>query len=219
MQIGTMIYLETEDPRTNETKNYRSRVVEKNEHYLFIDYPFEIKTKKTTFFPKGTRFKATYIGKDQTPYAFHTEIVAKVKLNVQVLAIVLPEKGRIERIQRREYVRVDAAIDVAIHPIHDSLEPFSTVTNDVSGGGLSIIIPKKKKLSDDAELDIWLVLPMLTGEYHYIQTKAKVIRIQSRENSIQSASLKYQSLAKNDRQSLIRFCFEKQRESRKKELL
>lgn len=216
MKIGTLLTLEIKQVKTNEVKRYRCKLVEKNEHYLFIDYPIEIRTNKTAYLPKGTHFSAEYIGKDQSVYAFHTEIVEKVKLNVPTLAIHFPGKDNLKRIQRREYVRIETAVDIAIH---GSNHPFTTVTYDISGGGMSVIIPSGKIIEEQEKVNIWLVLQMYSGIYQYVTASTEVIRVKQSKDSANTASLKIVSITKPARQNIVQYCFEQQREARKKELL
>lgn len=218
MKIGTLLNMEFKKPGTNQPYKYHSKVVEKNEHYLFIDYPIDQKTKKTVFLSKGTALAVTYIGNDQSIYCFHTKIVAKLKLTVPALAIIFPDQTDIKRIQRREFVRVDTAIDAAIHSSDSTFPPFVTVTSDISGGGMSVILPKDKELEINTKVDTWLTIYLLTGGYQYIYTEAEVVLIKTLNNTIKTASLKFTSITKQAQQNIIRYCFEKQREARKKEL-
>ncbi|MGP4107417.1 flagellar brake protein [Virgibacillus sp. L01] len=216
MKIGTLLNLELKQKQKDKIEKYRCKIVDKNEDYLFIDYPIDIKTNKTAFLHKGTHLSAEYVGNDQSVYKFQTEIVAKVKLNVPTLAINFPDKDNIKRIQRREYVRIETAIDIAFHSSNDS---FTTVTSDISGGGMSIIVPNGNKMKEKEEANVWIVLQMHSGEFQYVTALVEVIRIKESETAANIASLKIIQVTKADRQSIVRYCFEKQREARKKELL
>ncbi|MEC5422445.1 flagellar brake domain-containing protein [Virgibacillus sp. C22-A2] len=216
MKIGTLLTLEFK--KAQQTIKYRCKVIEKNEKYLFIDYPIDTETKKTAYLSKGTKLSATYIGNDQSIYNFRTEIVKKVKLVVPALAIPLPDDDKVQRIQRREFVRIDTAIDVAIHSATNSIAPIVTVTSDISGGGVSIIIPRGRTLEEGSKVTMWIVLHMHSGQYKYITAEAEVVLLKSINNTIQTASLKFTDITKQAQQTIIRYCFEKQRETRKKEL-
>ncbi|WP_188453845.1 flagellar brake protein [Virgibacillus oceani] len=217
MKIGTILTLEVRQLGNNIQK-YRCKVIEKNENYLFIDYPVNEQTKKSAILPKETYFLATYIGNDQSVYSFRSHIVTKINLNIPALAISLPEKNKITRIQRRQFVRVDTAVDVSIHSTEKLFTPFATVTADISGGGLSVILPNTAKLSVGSILDLWLVLPMQLKDYQYVFAQTEIIRINVSETSVSTASLKFVSITRQARQHIIQYCFEKQREARKKEM-
>lgn len=216
MKIGTLLTLEIQHPDINEYQKYRCKVVEKNDYYLFIDYPIESRTNKTSFLPKGTHCRATYVGKDKSVYSFKTKIVANVIKNIPTLAIHFPAVEDITRIQRREYVRVETAVDIAIHGPND---PFVTVTSDISGGGMCIILPNEAIVNENDTLNIWAVLHTQSEVNRYVNASAVVISVKESKNSVALASLKFTSIENHARQSIIQYCFEKQREARKKELL
>lgn len=220
MKIGTLIALEVFSQVSNETEKCHCKVIEKSKSLLFIDYPIHEETKKTVFLTKGKKVSITYVGEDKAVYNFHSEIVKKLKLTVPALAINFPEKANIERIQRREFVRIETAVDVAIHGSDNRFSPFITVTSDISGGGLSVVIPRNNTLEAEKIVDIWLIIQLSSGEYYYIYAEAMIVLIQSlNHHSIKTASLKFTSITKQAQQNIIRYCFEKQRDARKKELL
>ncbi|MFA1820692.1 flagellar brake domain-containing protein [Virgibacillus oceani] len=69
-----MLLLEYKKHGSEVLKCY-CKIIEKNDHYLFIDYPIEEKTRKTCYFRKGTIFFVAHIGRDQSVYQFRTELV------------------------------------------------------------------------------------------------------------------------------------------------
>lgn len=219
MEIGILLTLSVTDPETKIITNYRSKIIDKNEHYLFIDYPINAKTKKTAILPKGTYIQSSYIGNDQSVYSFHSTVIAKVNVTIPALAINIPNKTDIKRIQRRSYVRIETAVDVSIYRYEDEPQTFTTVTLDISGGGMSIILPASHALDENDKLEVWMVLQMQNGEYHYIFSHARVVRVITDKFDIGTASIKFETIAKLDQQIVIRYCFEKQRESRSKEIM
>lgn len=132
MKIGTVLQLLITQAN-KQNKKYRCKIIDKNDKYLFIDYPVDVKTKKTAFFNKDTLFDVFFIGEDEVVHHFRSRLAAKVKLNIKALAMTLPEE--LKRVQRRNFVRVDAAVDIAVHSPDQPFPPFTTVTNDISGGG------------------------------------------------------------------------------------
>ncbi|RDW22032.1 flagellar brake protein [Oceanobacillus chungangensis] len=218
MKIGTVLHIELKNPKTNKNDKYRCKVIEMNELYLIIDYPVNEITNKTTVLPKRKHFSVSYIGEDEAVYQFNSSITSKIKLNVPALAIEYPKKENIRRIQRREFVRIETTVDVAIHSIDQAFSPFVTVTSDISGGGISIIAPNGHKLVIGDIVETWLTLQMHEDKYHYINMKTKVVFIKTLKSSIELVSLKFIELDQLSQQAIIRFCFEKQREARQKEM-
>lgn len=219
MKIGDFLTLEAYSEDHKQLEKYRCKVLDKDDKYLYIDYPVHLKTKRTTTsFRVGTRMKAEYLGEDQSVYRFKTEVKKRKKGTIPTLALDIPESDEIERIQRREYVRIETAVDVALHSVNDKFPTFTTVSVDLSGGGLSVIVPKDIHIHDGEEAIVHLVLPMQSGTYNYLEVKGEVVRLIQNMNSANTASIKLKSLDELDKQIIIRFCFEKQREARQKEM-
>jgi len=216
LKIGLHLTLEYKQAG-KKTEKYKSKIIEKTKDEIIIDYPVHTTTMKTEFFSLGTVFSANYIAEDTYVYQFPTQIKRTVKLNVPGLALSLPDKDKVKRIQRRQFVRVDAAVDLAIHSKAENEKKFTTVTTDISGGGSSIIISDPSQFSLGETLDIWIALPFKSGDIQYAHTKAEIVFIQSRSN-IHTISVKFLSLKSKEQQLIIRYCFEKQLESRKKEI-
>ncbi|MFD2045881.1 flagellar brake protein [Ornithinibacillus salinisoli] len=216
MNIGTLLTLEY--IKSEKKEKYKCKVIEKSDTLLIIDYPINIATKKTTVLRKGTQLEVSYVGEDNSVYSFTSIIKGKHKLNVPALSLEIPEKHDISRVQRRQYVRVDTAVDLAVHSLDQSFPSFSTVTTDVSGGGLSFIIPNGVKVNENMKASVWMVLPMNSGEYQYICVEGEVVRLIDHTNTAQTASLKFNAITKQSQQNIIRYCFEVQREQRQKEL-
>lgn len=216
MDIGTQLTLKKSSLKDDMT--YRCKIIDYDDNYLYIDYPIHQLTKKTAFFQKGNRLNASYIGHDDAIYKFQTEIMHKVILTVPALAIKHPHDN-IRRIQRRQFVRVNTAVDIAVYCVNESFRPFVTVTVDLSGGGLSLILPKHATLSEGQHVKVWMVLQMYSGKYEYIKVETEVIRVYSAKNSLKVASVKFMSTTPHIEQLMIQYCLEKQREERKKELM
>ncbi|AIF45446.1 flagellar brake protein [Virgibacillus sp. SK37] len=123
-----------------------------------------------------------------------------------------------KKIQRRQFVRIETAIDIAIHPLDNSFTAFTTVTNDISGGGISVILPDHITWDADKEVDIWLAFAEHTGKMRYLNVKAKTVLVKKEKSTVKIGSFQFTTIKKHDQQHIIRYCFEKQRERRKKEM-
>lgn len=219
MKIGSFLTLEAFEQELGDYDKYRCKVVDINEQYVYIDYPVHVKTKRTSTFRIGTHIIAEYIGEDQSVYRFNTVIKEKRKGKIPTLVIELPKEDEIKRVQRRQYVRVEASVDVAIHSASQKFSPFTTVSTDISGGGLSIVVPKHISIGESEEIYLHLVLPMHSGKYYYLHLSGEIVRVIKNESSANTASIKLLSLSEQDKQVIILYCFEKQREARQKETL
>lgn len=215
MKIGTVLNIEKHTGK--KIHKYHCKVIELTMDGVIIDYPIDVKTRKTSFLSKGTSLKVVYSDEQQNIYQFLSIVTGKVKMNIPALSIKKPEPEEIIRIQRREYVRVDAAVDIAVHSPDNSFPPFATVTADISGGGMAVLAPKDRQLEVGKMADVYL--PIIRNNlYTYISGQAEVVLIREANNRMNLISLKFDSISAKDRQAIVHFCFEKQREARKKEL-
>ncbi|MFD1738576.1 flagellar brake protein [Bacillus salitolerans] len=209
INIGDTIILEPKYSTDNE--RYRCKLVEKKGEELYIDYPVNMNTGKTVFLLDGTQFKASFVGKDNTVYLFETEVQGRVKQNIPMIALSYPGNQDLVRVQRRQFVRVETAVDVALHPINHDFSPFVTITGDISAGGAAIVLPLNTTLEPETIFNCWLVLPMQSGDYHYIVLKSRAIRIiHGRNGERDKMPIEFIGISDAERQLLIRFTFERQ---------
>ncbi|ARK30286.1 flagellar brake protein [Halalkalibacter krulwichiae] len=220
VKIGSTIFLELEETKNNVkvTRSFRCRFVDIESNRLIIDYPIDEETNKPSYFFDGTEFRAWYIAEDDAVYSFNTEIVGRRKGHIPVLLLKDPGKENYIRIQRRNHVRVETAVDVALHPINQEFSPFTSATIDISGGGCALIIPQGNSLPQNGELTIWLILHLQSGEISYVKARCRIIRIvKPREDARERVSLQFIEMDKQDREKIIRFCFERQLAIRRKQ--
>ncbi|MEW9500228.1 flagellar brake protein [Jeotgalibacillus marinus] len=212
LKVGMKLTLEP--MYTNTDDKYRSRVVEIHGSKIHIDYPINIATDKTVFLREGMQLKASFTQSERAAFVFETEVQDRVKGKIPMVSLHYPGDEEFRRIQRRQYVRIDMAIDVAIR---GDGRWYHTVTHDLSAGGLAFILHKGVEFRKEEELEIFLVLPMKMGENQYIKTTSRFVRIKS-HNNIQIGTIKFLDLTSLERQLLIRFIFECQLQLRQKGL-
>ncbi|MGO4888143.1 flagellar brake protein [Anaerobacillus sp. MEB173] len=215
--MGDTIFLEVLESESEDKKRFRCRLVDRINEKLLVDYPINEKTKKIGFFNNGTKFKAWFISKDRSIYLFETEVEGRRHDNIPMLILKDPGSSTYRRIQRRQYVRVKTSIDVAVHPKNDEFSPFTTITIDISGGGLAIVLPANRQLYPNSAIYCWLVLHTQSGEIHYIHSECKVIRVyKDKSGDMERASLQFVTISEQDRQTVIRYCFERQLQLKRK---
>lgn len=215
LNIGDTLYIEIK--YSDERERFKCKLVDKKGNRVFIDYPVSEKTGKTAFFIDGTEIKVSFYAKDHAVYMFDSEVIGRKKDNIPMLIISYPGKEKLVRIQRREFVRIEATLDIAIHPLHNDFKPFTTVTVDISAGGTAIILPPNHNFKPQTELLCYLVLPLSNGEYFYIKAHSKIIRIiHGTMGSKDKAPIQFIDLKESDIQHITRFCFDRQLSERKK---
>jgi c-di-GMP-binding flagellar brake protein YcgR len=214
LKIGSTLILEAIDGQTEH--KYKCKVAEISPNSIHINYPVNMETGKTVFLLNGMQFKASFIGKDQSLYLFETEVTGKIKQPIPLVVLSYPGEQQLIRIQRRQYVRVEANVDVAVHPLHGEFSSFTTITSDISAGGAAIVLPRKiKGFEPGIRVDAWLVLHMRSGDIHYLNIPSKIVRIFKEKHSpVEKASLQFLDMTQQERLLLIRYSFEKQLEQR-----
>lgn len=216
ISIGDTLTLEPKN--SVEIERYKCKVVEINGNQIYIDYPINMETQRTVFLLDGTQLKASFIAKNGSVYLFQTEVMGRRKQNIPMLKLYYPGEENLVKIQRRQFVRVETPVDVAVHPISDEFKPFTTITDDISAGGAAIILRNNNVLNKGDIFHLWLSLPMNNGEYHYLKLKSKAIRLIESKESNNLLSIQFLETTGQEKQLLLRFCFEKQLELKKKGL-
>ena len=195
-----------------ESEKYKSKVIDIAENHIMVDYPTHIKTGKTAFFVDGTQLVITFIDSNKISFAFRTEVSGRIMKGIPMLKLSYPGDNQIIKIQRREFVRVDTAIDVAVL-MEGSKTQF--VAEDISAGGIALNLPNKPSFGEEDTLSLIIVLPYMNKEIKYVRVDAIVVRIWEKSGRT-IASLKFENVRVDDQQRIVRFCFERQLENRNK---
>lgn len=218
LDIGITLQLIVVDTNNNINR-YRCKLIDKNKESLIIDYPVHDATQKTAIFENGTDFTVHYVVRGDV-YQFKSKLLKRIRLkNIPGLAIARPTIENIKKIQRRHFARVNAFVNIAIHSPEGAFEPYITVTHDISGGGVSIVAPKKNPFEPGMMVEIWIVIQSLKLTMHYIKTKGEVVGSFDQDSHHNRISFKFTDISESKRQALISYVFEKQREERRKEFL
>lgn len=212
IKIGTLLQLETVN--SDRVEKLRCKVVEQKENRIYIDYPINITTKKTAFLLDGTEFRANFQTDDKQSYAFNTQVKGRKSGNIPMIMLSWPEQSEFVKIQRREYVRVETPVDIALQFGQTN---YQFIAEDISAGGVAILLDGPVTFKDDDEVVLTIALPFANGEVHYVVTNANIVRIFERDG-LSVASIRLTDTDDVDQQQIIRFCFERQLLNRKKEL-
>ncbi|WP_113884512.1 MULTISPECIES: flagellar brake protein [Cytobacillus] len=216
INIGETMLLEL--TYSEKSEKYKCKLVEREGNNLYIDYPIKQETNKTAFLLDGTQLKATFLAEDGTVYLFESEVMGRVKLKIPMMVLSYPGDEHLVKIQRRQFVRVETPVDVAIHPESNEFTPFVSITDDISAGGAAIIAQTSSSLKASMQIQTYLVLAMQNGDNYYLRLKSKVIRVSEPQNGKSFISVQFLEVSPRDRQLLLRFCFDRQLAMKKKGL-
>lgn len=218
MDIGTSLTITLQNHfGYDEAVTYRSKVIDRYHTEVIIDYPIN----KNEYIDLPIRTNSTvgieYISKGSV-FKFSAKVIRILESPIMSFVIEMPSEEKITRIQRREYVRINIDVDVAVHSKTNVFKPFTTVTRDISGGGTAIIVPDNITLTDGEIVELYLVLKSKYSDFHYIKTTAEMIRT-TIYNDVRSASLRFHFEDERERQKVIKYCFDIQREKLKRQIL
>ncbi|MBQ0138897.1 MAG: flagellar brake domain-containing protein [Kurthia sp.] len=213
IKLGTNLILEAYDEESDE--RFKCKVVEQQDNLLYIDYPVSTETHRTVFLVEGTRFRASFVDELKVGYAFKTNVIGRKKGNIPTIQLMLPKDEEFQKIQRREYVRVETPVDVAIFR-NEQFKQY--VAEDISAGGLAIVASSLTEFQALERVELTVVLPFEKREegVRYVETTAEVTRVFERDGLI-IVPMRFTETDEIDKQLIIRFCFERQLQMRKKE--
>lgn len=213
LKMGTSLILEPYNEDSDE--RFKCKVVDQKDNVLYIDYPVSTKTHRTAFLLEGTALRVSYIDEHKIGFAFKTSVIGRKIDNIPTIQLSLPPAEEFEKVQRREYVRVVTPVDVAVRR---NGEFAQYIAEDISAGGLAIIASHKKEYVENEVVELVIALPFENRQegVRYVETTAEVIRVIDREGII-VVPLKFTETDEIDKQLIIRFCFERQLQIRKKE--
>lgn len=203
---------------SEKPEKYKCKLAERKGNNLYIDYPINQESNKTAFLVDGTQLKAIFLAEDGTVYLFESEVLGRVKQKIPMMILSYPGDEHLVKIQRRQFVRVETPVDVAIHPENNEFTSFVSVTDDISAGGAAIIAKMDCSLKAGMHIFTYFVLAMQNGVNYYLKLKSNVIRVSEPRNGKSLISVQFMEVSPQDRQLLLRFCFDRQLAMKKKGL-
>lgn len=214
LSIGMDLTIETDN--NGIVKKYKSKVADLYEERVCIYYPLGAADSKPTFLPIGTKVMVEFAHSSTSVFSFESEVIGVQRSTVPLVELALPEVELFNKVQRREYVRVDAAVPVGLDFSGPGVK-FASVTSDISAGGCAVVLPPEVKIQPAEVGTIEFTIQMGSGEQFQLTFLCEVIRTFPK-NKLTLVSLEYVDPPHADQQLLTRFCFERQLSNRKKSL-
>ncbi|MEC1432781.1 cyclic di-GMP receptor DgrA [Bacillus subtilis] len=212
IEIGETVLLEYIEE--NKLKKAKSKAVSIENNELLIAYPVDVVTGRTVILHNDMEVTVEFVGKDEVPYRFISRIKGKVKDKLQMICLEVPPREIMKRIQRRQYVRTDAVLDVQIQPGNE--EEIRTLSYNISAGGIAVVLADGHSFQSGESLRLIIRLP---EEEHtrQIETEAVVKRIfNDPKSEKRKMTLEYSEIAAGDQQALLQYCIRRQLNKRRK---
>lgn len=188
--------------------SYFSHVVDKDGEYLEISIP----TSKGDLVPvrEETRLNVIFVG-PEAMYQFSSTVLRRVREG-KVYALIIAPPERIERIQRREFFRLDVSIPFMFRRQEEDEEFIPAHTVDLSGGGLKF--RSEERLEEGETLLVRFEEEQL-GE---LLLELEILR-RDKGDDLYTYAAEFKEILENEQDAVIGYIFDKQRELKKKGLL
>lgn len=197
---------------------YKANVDMVNETSIVINTPL-VKGKPLSLEP-GTEVNVIYT--DQLAiYGFSCVIKSVFGKPEYKFIVSIPTE--VNRTQRRNFVRVDVDLYMTFFTGSDDchdVKTYNTKTRDLSGGGLRFDFDSKLPIG--TTLDILLEIPTSGSESSKVTAMGRVVRclpIGHGPGEKFSIGVEFMVIEKQEREAIIRYLFEYQRQLRKKGIL
>ena len=198
LRVNRLIEIEVNFNGFNEYLS--SRIEEVNADSMLISAPFY--RGKSVPLRRNQEIKVCFAG-ETCAFGFFAKIIDKLTQPILMLQIEKPTN--LIRIQRREYVRVPASVNINFTSKKEDYT-YRGTTVDVSGGGL--LFTTRANLRPDEQIDIYVNLP----EKRPILCRSTVIRsIPLKDSSLKKVAVRFDNINEQQREQIIHYVFEQQR--------
>jgi len=215
VKINQIIWIQIASLDEEENKKqYKSRIADMNETSFAIEIPLDPSSGKLKRLDPRDQLSVSFVTEDGVKQFFETEMLERGKDGIHLYYLRRPEPDAITRIQRRSFLRVPARLEIACR-LGSNLS-FIALTEDVGGGGVSIICDDHLPIKNNDILSCWLLLPFRNGQIEHVPFHAEVMRTKRLEGrDKQQLMMRFANIANAEQQKVIRYCFERQLENRK----
>lgn len=196
---------------------YKSRIADVSEEYIGIELPIDVESGTVKPMIKETELKVFYATDDHGQYSFNTKVIGIKEEQVIIILLELPKE--FQRKQRRSFLRIKACLDTSFKIMYNLNKDWNIVkTTDISGGGIQLILPHYIPIDIEEEIFGWLVLPFKNGTIDHIRYNGKIVRVViPEEKKVKLISIEFKHISEVMRAKIIRFCYEKQVDVRKRD--
>lgn len=193
-------------------KEFKSRIADIRDDVMSIEIPIEVKTGRLKKLFQGDELSIYYMSEGGVKNFFNTQVIGFKKEAIPLVLIRTPNPDAITKVQRRTYLRVPAELEVSVKL--DNYQ-FLAITEDVGGGGISLLCEGKEPIKQKDVVSCWLLIQYRNGSIDHVVFKAEIVRTKELETGRKLAMLVFTEISDAERQKVIRYCFERQLELRK----
>jgi len=176
-------------------ETYKSRLADIDDRSLALEKPMgEVEEMRLS---AGDIVTIQYTTDGGVQNLLTTKVTGFRNEGVPLVVVKKPDPKAITRIQRRNYVRVPTELEVAVKTADES---FTTVTEDLSGGGIAFRYEGAFELMPGMILSCWILIPVRKGENETVPFAATVVRTSEREGGGRIVMAEFSDIQDADRQ-------------------
>ncbi|GIP15168.1 hypothetical protein J40TS1_08100 [Paenibacillus montaniterrae] len=207
-KVSQVVYFQLKDDASDEPVEYKTRVADEDESSLIIELPINTKNGRLKRLHIGDALHASFITNTGVKHFFETYVTNVKEGELPFFVIARPTEESMTSIQRRNFFRIDIEVDLAVQT--EKGQRYVYRTSDIGGGGVSFIIDRHESFEPGEKLGCWIVLPHRNGNIEHSCFQAEVLRQKELETGRKMVMVKFDEIAEQERQRIIRFLFEKQ---------
>ncbi|UUZ79476.1 flagellar brake domain-containing protein [Paenibacillus sp. P26] len=212
--INQVLHIQVNSIDEEEAKQeYKSRISEITGSAISMEVPINEKTGRLKRLYPGDELSVYFISEGGVKNYFNSSVLGFTNDTIRLVLIKKPDPEAITKVQRRNFLRVPAELEIAAK-FSDQLQ-FVSITDDVSGGGISFVCDGYIPVSSGSTLSCWSLVPFKNGQIEHVPFHGEIVRVNPSPNGKQQVMLRFSEITDRDRQKIIRFCFERRLELRK----
>lgn len=188
---------------------YRSRIAESDEDEIYIEVPIHEQSGHFKKLHMGNELSLYFLTEGGVKHFFNTYVTGFKEDVIRMVRLRKPTEDEISQMQRRNFLRVQANLELAVKFQHDFTR-FLTYTENVGGGGISLLGDEHHEVKEGQFLTCWLLIQYKNGDLEHVPFEGTVVRTVTLESGRQKAMLEFTKITDMERQKIIKYCFERQ---------
>ncbi|TVY11588.1 flagellar brake protein [Paenibacillus cremeus] len=214
-KVNQILYIQVNSIDEEEARQEsKSRIADITDTYISMEIPINEKSGRLKRLYHGDELSVYFVTDGGVKNYFNTSVMGFTDDVIRLVHIKKPELDAITKVQRRNFLRVPAELELAVK-FSEQLQ-FVSLTDDVGGGGISFLCDEYVPVVSGYVVQCWLLVPYKNGLIEHVPFKSEVVRVKPMETGKQQVMMRYSEITDRDRQKIIRYCFERQLDFRKR---
>lgn len=191
--------------------SYKSNVQDNTGEIIALSVPY--KSSYYVIPEAGEKVEIIYYDSNDKVYKFTSKVLGKKSVGIPVILVEKPKL--LERIQRRNFVRINYLNSIDYCFVENNMD-FSKINDlgitkyhfkkgrllDISGGGMRINVKDKAKIGDK----IFIKIEFPPREFYI---GCSIVRCDKDLGNTLNLGVKYEKIENHEREAIIRFIFKK----------